>query len=151
MADSIRQSIINAIDARLKTITIANSYETDLGRNVFEHRTTALGDSELPGINFRDVGCDVSEEDVAIGQHGYELIMEAEILVKEGSTTAVQIRKMIADVIKAIGVDPRWGNLAVRTSPVSDSLKFEQSEKIIAGALLTFPIIFRTNKFNPYA
>ncbi len=151
MPDSLRQQIINAVDARLKTITTANSYETDLGRNVFEHRTTALGDSELPGINFRDVGCDVSQEDVAIGQHGYELTMEAEIVVKAGATSAIQIRKMIADVIKAIGVDPRWGNLAVRTTPLSDGLKFDQSEKIIAGALLTYSIIFRTTKFNPYA
>lgn len=151
MADSIRQQIIDAINTRLKTILKANGYETNLGQNVFEHRTTALGDSELPGINFKDVGCDVSQEDIAIGQHGYELIMEAEITVKEGSTTAVQIRKMIADVIKATGVDPRWGGLAVSTSPVSDSLKFEQSEKIIAGALLTYSIMFRTNKFNPYA
>lgn len=149
MADSKRQLIINAVDTRFKTILVSGGYETDLGQNVFEWRTAALPVANLPGIVLRDPECSVSS-DVAIGQHEYELKVEAEINVAEGSSTPGEIRKMIADVIKAIGVDITWGGLAQRTEPIEDTINMDQKEKIIGGALVSFLIIYRTNAWNAY-
>ncbi len=150
MADSKRQKIINAVDARLKTILVTGGFETDLGKNVFAWRSEPLQASELPGLIYRDVSQEVSDDEAAIGQHEYELTVEVEIIAQSGATTGSQLRKMIADVIKAIGVDITWGALAQRSNPVSDSINFEQAEKVIAGALVTFTIIYRTNQWDAY-
>ncbi len=138
-----RQSIIDAIDTQLKTILIANGYDTDLGSNVFEWRQVPLQESELPALIYRDVTSEI--EIIVLDRHTHILNLEVEVKTQPGSTSGSLARKMIADVIKAIGVDHTWGALAIKTDPVSSEIVFEQHEKIITGAIINFEITYRTD------
>ena len=142
--DSIRQLIINAVDARLKTITTANGYNHDLGFNVFEWRDTAISDAELPALIYRDISCETTYFET----HRHKLHMEVELIIKDISAGAV--RKMISDVLKAIGTDVQWSLLAINTHPEGDEMMIKQSEKVIGGAIVRFAIEFRTVEWDPY-
>src|SRR4030067_3027726 len=144
MADSIRQQIMNAVKTRLQAITTVNGCNYNLGSNVFEWRNTPVSDSELPALIYRDISCDTEYFET----HRHRLHIEVELAMKD--IAASTIRKMIADVIKAIGVDVQWSNLAINTHPEGDEIIIKQSEKIIEGASVKFAIEFRTKEWDPY-
>ena len=58
MPDTIRESIMSALDARLKTITVLNGYASDAGDNVFDWREDPLQDDELDALEYRDISCE---------------------------------------------------------------------------------------------
>jgi hypothetical protein len=151
MADSIRQRIAAALDARLKGILVASGYETNLGRNVFAWRVPDLQEAELPAAIWRDTDCDDSSATIGtIGFHLHSLKMEIDLREADGTSTPASIRALIADLQKAIGVDTTWGGLAIRTNPLSSAIVVDQEEKIIGGANVTFTIDFYTRKWDPY-
>jgi hypothetical protein len=146
MADSIRQSIVNAVDARLKTIKIANGYETDIGLNVNRWKAIPVSSDKEYELIYRDVSC----ETVYLEAHRHKLHFEVEAIIKAGSISDNQVRKMLADILKAIGVDPQWSNLAINTHPEGDEINILQTEKIIGGTIIRFAIEFRTKEWDPY-
>ena len=149
--DSKRQLICNKVDTRLKTILIANGYNTDLGKNVFEWRDNPIDESELPALGWRDVSEDDSNASTGtIGYHNHVLTMEFKVATAKGKTTAQEIRALLADVIKAVGVDQTWDGLAIRTDPVSNEMQVEEAETIIGGVTITLTITYQTKKWNPY-
>lgn len=150
MADSTRQQIINAVDTRLKTIKIVNGYETDIGLNVNRWKATAVESDKTEELIYRDISEEITAENTVIGRHEHTLHIEAEIITKAGSISDNQIRKMIADMDKAIGVGETWGGLAQRTIPEGNEMSIRQMDKIIGGAMVRFAIIYRTNRWNPY-
>ena len=147
MADSKRQQIITALDARLKTIKTVNGYETNLGDNVFELRPAPLQDSELPGVVYYDTN---ETHDIAVQTHIHTISINMDVITS-GATTIATVRKMIADIIKAVGVDVTFGNLAEDSRILSDDIKIEHESKLIGGALIKMEIEYTTNTFNPYA
>ena len=141
-----RQQIVDAIKTRLQGILIANGYATNLGNNIFEWRVTNLNSAEFPACVYRDVSN--AKQDGAIGSFRWALNIEIQ-LVTDGETSAAEIRKLIADVYKAIGTDVRWGGLAVTTEqPESDEMDVEQHEKKQAGALIKLSIIYDANMWE---
>lgn len=147
MADSKRQQIVTAIDARLKTILISNGYETNVGNNVYEWWSMPLIESELPGLIYRDTQ---EIEALSIGYHIHTLTIEIDAFVV-GSNSPSDLRKLIADVIISIGVDETWGELAEDTRPVEETIQIEQEERKIAAVKIKIEIDYRTGIFNPYA
>lgn len=149
---SLRQRILTALDTRLKTILIANGYETDLGQNVFEWRDTMVQQSELPALVWKDLNEDPSSATVGktIGYHWHDLTVEMSILSSDGSSTPEQMRKCLADVTAAVGTDTTFGGLAIRTQPVPNEAAVEQADRIIGAFRLTINIHYQTKKWNPY-
>lgn len=149
--DSKRQLICQKIDARFKTILISNGYNTDLGKNVFEWRDNPIDENELPSLTWRDVSEDDSNASAGtIGYHNHVMTMELKVATAKGTTTAKEIRALLADIIKAVGVDQTWGRLATRTDPVSNEMQVEEVETIIGGVTITLNITYQTMKWNPY-
>ncbi|HLE18673.1 MAG TPA: hypothetical protein VI728_10365 [Syntrophales bacterium] len=147
MADSKRQQLIDAIDARFKTIKTTNGYETELGNNVFAWRSSPIEAAELPCLLYRDTNETI---ELTIGAHIHTLTIETEIITS-GGTAIKDIRKMLADIIKCIGADLTWGGIAEDTLPVAgEDIKIEQQENIITGAKLSFAAQYVTEPFNPY-
>lgn len=135
-----RQQIVDAIKTRFQGITIANGYNSNLGSNVFEWRVTNLNNTEFPACVYRDV-TNIRQEG-AIGSFRWALNIEIQ-LITDGGTSAAEIRKIIADVYKAIGTDSKWSGIAVTTEqPESDEMDVEQHEKKQAGALIKLSIIY---------
>ena len=52
--------------------------------------------------------------------------------------TATNARKALADVIKAIGTDDKWGGLARRTLPKKDEITVDQESDRVGGARIEF-------------
>jgi hypothetical protein len=149
MTDTKRQSIVNAIDARLKAILVASPavYNLNLGLSVHEWRSTPLDDAELPAIIYRDQDEIIA---VTVGKHEHRMLLEIE-LVLSGATVPAIMRKGIADVVKAVGVDVTFGGLAEDTEfEGSESISVIQNERRIAGVVLRFIITYLTNPFDPY-
>ena len=143
---SKRQQIVTAIDTRLKLITITNGYETNAGNNVYEWRSSAMIESELPGLIYRDTQ---ETEALSIGYQVHTLTIEIEGYVV-GNAAPANLRKLIADVIKAIGVDSLWSALAEDTRSVEETIQVEQEERRIAGTRIKIEVDYRTGIFNPY-
>jgi len=149
MSDSRRQLLVDAVRTRFATILVSGGYETNIGAKLFEWRVTELETADLPALNFRDTR-NVTEQKLShIHQHALEF--EADVLTAGVSETPKQIRKMIADVVKCIGVDRTWGGIAYDTDPKEDVLGMDQAGLIAGGARIKFVIKYRTRSFNPYS
>ncbi len=148
MASSVRQLIVDALIARLQTITTINGYETELGSNITEWRTEEWQESDLPGCDVRDP----DESTEVKGQHHYNTI-NFEIEAKVQSATAPDVvRDVIADINKAIGTDPTFGGLAYNVTPVeNESIDFEKKDKSFGGVTMKLEISYRIKAFQPYA
>ncbi len=153
MADSIRQQIFAALITRLQTISVANNYQTALGANVHERRTTPWQESELPGLDVRE-----GDEDVnLLGEyHIFTLAIEIEIMVA-GTASQTDIRKAIADVTQAVGKPPapaanvKFSSHIKWVEPGSTAKPdFEQKDSKFGSILMNFNVIYRTLAFDPY-
>ncbi|MEK6531261.1 MAG: hypothetical protein AABZ23_02065 [Deltaproteobacteria bacterium] len=149
MADSIRQKILDAVDLRLKTITKANGYETDIGSHVFHWKASDFAHHDLPLVEYRDAACSVMEGG-PVGFHTFGLTVDIELLTMAGASTPAEVRKAVADIHKAAGQDMQWGGLALNTEPLGDEMKIAQADKVIGGALIRIKILYRTRVFDPY-
>lgn len=144
---SIRQQILTAIKTRLQTITVANGYETDIGSNVNVWHTTDFQETELPAIDLRDPA---EEVETRGGNHICTLSIEIEAKVS-GTTSDVSMRDIIADIIKAVGIDSTFSGLVQDTRPVSnESFGFNQNSKKVASITMKFESRYIIKKFSPY-
>ena len=150
MADSIRQQIMTAIDTRLKTILTAGGYETNAGSNVYEFWDIALEEDELPAIIWRD-GAEENELLVSTTQNR-RLTVELTIQAV-GTTAPATLRKIIADIEKAILIDYTWEGLAIFTSPVDivGTFDIDHQERKLGECRARFVVLYRTGYLNSYA
>ena len=146
MATSVRESIVASIITRLATITTANGYETEIGSNVSDWKVTDAQESDLPCITVKDPSEDVETRG---GNHLCRLQIELEAKVA-GVDRAIP-RKVLADVQKAIGVDPNFDNQVTLTEPVeNETLDFEQQNKVFSSIIMKFVVNYATLAFQPY-
>lgn len=146
---SLRQQLVDAVLARFALITTANSYQTNIGANLEEWRTTPLGENETNFLNVRDTE-DVIQPDPQgpnSGKRTWALLISAEAVMAETGQNAQHARKAIADIKKAIAIDQTWGGLARRTDEVSDSLMHDRSGARLGGALVQFKIVTSRQPF----
>ncbi|MBT9169272.1 MAG: hypothetical protein DDT19_02628 [Syntrophomonadaceae bacterium] len=141
----IRQQIMDRVRARLQGITIANGFSFNLGANVFEWQVTPLQEARLPAIIYRDAENSIE----LIEAHRNRLGVEIEIMTR-GDTAITDMRRMIADVYRAIGTDIQWGALALNTYPQGDRITREIETQNIVGALINIVIEFRTREWMPH-
>lgn len=159
--DSRLQRLINVVKRRFQDIRIANGYQTDLGLRVHLWRDTdnvPFEDPELPALNFRDRSADTEQR--VSGIHDHDITFEVEVLTNK-FTVDHEARKLLSDVIQAIGVDRQWTEptdnpevvpvkLAVDTFPRSWEFGVTAAGKSLAALRLTFVIRQRTKSFDPY-
>jgi len=166
MADKA-QSITDAIKTRLQTIATP-TYQTALGANVYVWRPDSftpegqlipglLEDNELPGIILRDVAEAIDSEGEHAPRNKWDRrrYYEAEVQCS-GSTPDDTVRKMISDVIQAIGTDDTWGGLAHQTILSTDGssggptvqMHMAQGNKKYGGGKIRFIVFYRTDKYQ---
>jgi hypothetical protein len=144
-----RQSIVDAVETRFKGIKIASGYHTDVGNNVFVYRDADIEAQELPALNIRDYRTKrIDEVTDATSYDNWDLYFEIELVCAAGSLTITQVRQIIADVTKAIGVDQTWGALALFTWLQGDEIFMRQEDKKVGGAIINFYVRYRNTKFQ---
>lgn len=142
---TVRQQIIDALEARLQAISIAGGYRTDIGARVFEWRSTDLQKKDLPAILYRDGSAPV---DNGVADFlGHQLQVDIQIIT-QGATAPADLREMVADVLQAIGVDATWGGLARNTLLTQVDMEIEQADKILGGASIALEIHYDTNDWS---
>ena len=146
MTDSIRQQIIDAIDARFKTIKTTGGYKTNIGNNVYDWLERDLADTELDALIYRDKSNGKNASSQKIFDNKVRL--EIEVKTKSAGATAEQVRMMIEDVYKVIGTDETWGGLAQKTNPSQDNINLEQADKIVGSGTIIVDIEYRTAKWQ---
>ena len=147
MPDTIRQKIIDALDTRMKGILSASGYETDIGLSVQDWPAGLIEDSKLPVLIYRDVSCENAIDTLVTFSH--KLMVEIDALVND-DTPVETVRKIIADIDKAIGIDDQWGGIALLTERVSDQFRVELKERVYAGCKVVVVITFRTKGWDDY-
>lgn len=139
---SKRQQIVDAVKSRFAAISVANGYLTEIGAQQTEWHTTPKEPDQLPGHDIRDetekAETPETGRNAAILTRYLEFTVIAEIV--ETTDTAVNARKALADMIKAIGVDQTWNGLARRTLPIEESVLVDGEGQRIGAARLKMQI-----------
>lgn len=146
------QQLVDAAKARMALIKKADGYFTDAGNHVDEHREAAL----LPGaigagfehLNVRDLPETYDSEGTAgpLGCWNRELTIGITATATSGKTddAMTHLGKLVADVIKAVGVDDTWGGIALLTAVDPGKPEGEQDEKKVASQTVLLKIQYRT-------
>lgn len=139
----MNQTLVDRILARFALITIANGYQTNAGNRVKEWQTTPLDESETSSILVRDLVAvkrpDPKGENSS--KHTWATQIVVDLVFQESDQTAVEARKGISDINKAVGVDQAWGGLARRSEQVSEQLMLDKTGSRLAGARVIFNVI----------
>lgn len=154
MADSIRKRIMTAFDTRLRTILVVNGYATNAGANIYEWLTANLAVSSLPAIAYKDPVVSGGEVVTIAGpvdsQREFEMDVEC-TLISNGAYILTIIKTLAADLIRAVGVDPTWGGLALYTDLSGDDTEIEQHEETIGSCTVKVSITYRTKMWDTTA
>jgi hypothetical protein len=143
---------MDAIVTRMKTIKTAGGYNSNLGTSIHEWRDTdnsPFGVDELPALNLRDADVDIYTE--VISQWSHYLNVTFEVYCVHTKTIAKEIRKLVEDVLKAVGTDSKWSTLALYTDFEAIeggkhmNIKIETNEREIARAIFKLVVLYRTN------
>lgn len=147
MAISIRQQIVTGLLVRLRTILVSNGYETNLGSNIFEWKTTDFQPSEMPGAAVRDVpeGPPVVRGDI----HMHVLGFSVEIKVSDADPATV-LRAAVADVEKAVGLSPKFSTFLVLNPVSNPDFDVEQNDSKLGSATVEFSVVYQTPAFAPF-
>jgi hypothetical protein len=150
MPDSKRQQIIDKVLERMITIRTANGYQTNLGLAVRDWETN-WDEKELPALSV----CDLDEKSLMPNESADapRQIRQLPVGLKiftQSDTPAREIRKLIADVEKAIKVDLRWTSLAMHTVPQRSGMVVSEEAFEIAGAAVEIEIVYMTDTFDSY-
>jgi hypothetical protein len=149
MADTKHQQIVAALLTRMQGILISGAYETNAGLNVQEWPAVEVSEAdEMPAIIVRDSAVAVTRETNSTDLH--TMVVSFECLAK-GSTAPAEVRKVMGDVIKAIGTDLTYGGLAEDTNLVAHSLgQVSQEDRRLGGGEVQVQIEYITTHMNPF-
>ncbi|MDQ1610335.1 MAG: hypothetical protein QOG00_266 [Pyrinomonadaceae bacterium] len=141
---NMRQEIVKKVLARMRLIRTENDYVTEIGASVHEHRTEALQEHELPALIVRDGTDEITYREKQSGAHHHSLPFTIDVVCQETDVNAEVARKALADVMKAIGVDPRWGGVAKQSLPKSASVITDKEGNWLGGARVEFTVEYQT-------
>jgi hypothetical protein len=143
MAADNRDAILDAVVARMQTITTANGYSTDAGQRVSRWRAAVATPAECPAIDVRD------PERRPLGVYtqnvrDYELTVECTAFAAAGADTDGALNQIVDDILKAVlEGDETWGGLAVKTVFDGDRKGLDQKDVKVGLAVLRFLIHYR--------
>jgi hypothetical protein len=147
MADTQRQQIVAALLTRLQGILTTSGYETNAGQHVFEWPDVELSEEdEMPAVVVRDT--DGPVERATNSKDLHTMVVGIECLAK-GSTAPAEVRKVMGDVVKAVGVDLWFGGLAHDTNLVGTSIRqMSQEDRRLGGGEIVLQIEYLTDHMN---
>ncbi|NTV50940.1 MAG: hypothetical protein HGA20_15030 [Geobacteraceae bacterium] len=140
---NMRQTILDAVITRLKTITLANNYNLAIGQKVYDWRLTPIRPEDLPAIEVRDGEAPI-EMTTMDGGLSHRLQLKVVILAS-GLTAAATIRKGLEDISRAISTDPWFGGLVKSFMPESTGIELQQEENLLAAGQYSFTLVYYTD------
>ena len=145
---TIREQIVANVKTAFETILVSGGYNLDLGNNINTYKTTIFEKDSLPGVNIMHLES-VKEEEGPIGKFRRAMQIEVEIFLASGTNTVNDAWNAISDVEKCVGLNYKWGGLAVYTKqPDKEEIVPSQENNIISGAKIVFSIIYDAPKWE---
>lgn len=152
MADTTRQQIVDALIARLETILgnkDGGGFVTFAGGNVSLWKVVDVEQTKLPALVVRDTTDLIDREGVATaGDHTLTVEIDGLCEASKTETADKVARKLMADILKAIGVDESFGGLAYRTRLAQANMQVVKESKHFGGVDLALTINYRTGKWE---
>jgi len=143
----LRRELVDEQKTRFATITTANGYNFTV-KTVAEFQTTPVEDAQLPAIFIFDYDDTKRPDDPNSGTNTWDLNMTVDFLLNEAAQTSENADKAIEDFIRAVRVDPRWGQRARRTEEVSYSKRLDPSGARVAGVQIKYKIVTSRRPFT---
>lgn len=145
---TIRQQIVDALVVRLKAITIANGYASDIGLNVYSWFPENLSTDVLPLLMINDLGDTLTDSGRDQVEHTLRIQIEGHI--SGGVTTHEAVRALIGDIAKVV-MDPEDRTMG----GVCDTMQLldggtiqleQQAEQTVGAATLALGVTYRTDR-----
>lgn len=148
MPDSIREQAIQAIVTRLNNITAANSYNNDVGANVFRVVPT-FDDSQLPAVAVWDI-----EETSQYHYHKNQAVLTLLVsmhAINGAVNASVKANQMLADIIKAVtDGDTTLAGLVSGIEYTGSQVAYPDDGQIAVNVEATFLVKYEFVKGDPY-
>lgn len=147
---SVRQQIVDAIEARLKLIVSGKIWTLPDGlthtcttnvAGVYPWRKVPFSVAQLPAIGFWDTTSGL--EDGTFGSFNHALEVNIVGFVS-GSSSVNAARELNADILAAVGSDHRWNGLARWTEVQNMPLDMEQAGDVVAAGEIKLTVHYRT-------
>lgn len=147
---SIRQQIMDAIETRLKLIVAGKVWTLDDGathtctvtvKGVYPWRKVPFTPAMLPAIGIWDTASTLEDAPFGSFNHALEVNIVGVIAASSPVATA---RELTADMLAAVGSDPKWGGLAKWTIVEAMPLDMEPAGDVIAAGQLKLTVHYRT-------
>ena len=138
-----QQSIVDAIETRLKTITKAAGYSTDL-KNVFVNRddNVPVRRDDTPCITFKDPSATTLKLEYPKRDHSLTVFIVGWL---SSNSAASQARDLANDIHKAFGTDDTFGGLALYSVPGDRNLEKDTDGDVSAAIKIIMTVNYRTN------
>ena len=146
---SRRQQIVDAIETRLGLIAPGFTFSLPDGAYIcgstllgaYSWRKAPFSKAELPAVRFTDDNAEVVPGPSTQHESRLKISLDG---VMAGGTSASAARALMADVVAAIGSDPRWGGLAFWTDIHSHSIDVDQAGDVVSACQVVFTVTYRT-------
>lgn len=146
---SVRQQIVDAIAARLVQIAPGKVWSlpdgpytcTSAPKSVTPWRRVPYSPAQVPAIAFWDADSAHGEPPLAHHEHRLGITIVGFVA---GNAAIDTVRALLADMVAAVGSDPRWGGLADWTEIDSQDIDVEQAGDVIAGCQISITVVYRT-------
>ncbi len=135
-----RQSIVDALDTRLQTITTTNGYSANLG--VHEWLVTPLEESDLPAVIIRDTSDDIDTDEIGT-RRDHVLTIELDVAASATASTD-SVRELCRDILTAIGTDKTFGGLVYNTEPTSVEMEVSEEDQRLSGGQIVIEVKYKT-------
>lgn len=150
----LRQSIVDAVSSALKMISIANGYQTDVGKVVGEW---LFLDDQNPSsvLQVRDIQCDPVQTDDSDNTQKSETAKKLTVKIihitneainKPGTATA-QLRREIEDILKAVS-RINWPEGVYDIQEGVNDMGGQQESRKYVGLGITLFVFYRVPAFT---
>lgn len=150
MADSKEQIIIDALIARMQTILTTNGYATNAGATVEDSRPN-WDENELPAMSIFQGTVEVVDN----ADNYSKCVRHMPVMIKvfavrddDAATAAAYSRNVAKDIHAAIGTDPTFGAVVIKTRPKSHAIEFAEQTFEITGTVVEIEVAYFSQKFN---
>lgn len=148
-----RQQILDAIEARIKTVNGIAPYNLNLSKTTFVWKGAQFVEGEIPGVNIQDLSENLDQELFGGGQNQWYRRLNIEItLICNGSLSDKDVRKGISDIQRAIngvnGAGLTWNGLAIDTKWEETRIEKDENEMKIMSATIAINVIYSTTQWS---
>ena len=148
---SKEEEIISAFITKLKTITTADGFETDIGTNVNDFNDKTIAADVPVYVELRDAQTNFLQKgDPGFLENAHKQQMIIEIYVQFSKKNIAYARKAVSDIYKMIGINKWqfWDNNKIWIFPLRHQKTVNQEDREISAVKIFLIVEFVTKEWG---